>query len=181
MLRVCLDLNVWLGAFLSEKLGRTETATQTLVDAVRTGVCEQGPVSLIVSWGMLNRLQSVLTEQGFDAQRAIRLIEVISTYAREGPSLTLGGIGVLPLDDEEDRHVLETAFAGRADLLVMQNLRDFAAANVQTLVENLAYGAARGVDKILILHTNPAAAWFRGERLAPQIDAFKAPLGPVQG
>ncbi|WP_293366956.1 hypothetical protein [Phenylobacterium sp.] len=50
---------------------------------------------------------------------------MIATYAREGPSLTLGGM--------------------------------------------------------LILHTYSAAAWFRGEGLAPQIDAFKSSLGPLQG
>jgi len=173
-LRICLDLNVWLGAFLSERLGHTGTATQTLVDAVRSGACERGPVALVISWGMLNRLQRVLVVQGFGETPAQRLVEVIATYAREGPSLTLGGVGVLPMDDEEDRHVVETAFAGEADLLVTHNLDDFAGPDLQTLAAGLAYGATQGARRVLILHTYAAAGWLRGEALPPQAEAFAA-------
>jgi predicted nucleic acid-binding protein len=179
--RICLDLNFWLGAFLSERLGRTGTAAQTLVDAVRSGICELGPVALVISWGMLNRLQKVLVARGVEEAQAERLIEVIAAYAREGPSLTLGGVGVLPMDDEEDRHVVETAFSGGADLLVTQNLEDFAAADVQTLVAGRAYGATQGGEKLLILHTYDAAACLRGEALPPEDEAFLTSQGPVQG
>lgn len=179
-MRLCLDLNVWLGAFLSERLERTGTATQALVDAVRSGACERGPVALVISWGMLNRLQKVLMAQGFGEPEAQGLIEVIATYAREGPSLTLGGVGVLPMDDEEDRHVVETAFAGGADLLVTHNLDDFAGADAQALVASRAYGATRGAAKLLILHTYEAAAWLRGEPIPHQAEAFVTAHGPVQ-
>lgn len=179
-MRICLDLNIWLGAFLSERLGHTGTATQVLVEAVRTGACERGPVALVISWGMLNRLEQVLVAQGFDEAQAQRLVEIIATFAREGLSLTLGGAGVLPMDDEEDRHVVEAAFAGEADLLVTHNFSDFAGDGVQLLVAGRIYGARQGVRKLLILHTYDAAAWIRGEAL-PQAEAFMTSHGPVQG
>lgn len=170
--RLCLDLNVWLGAILSEGLERRGTAAQTLVDAVRSGLGSRGPIALVVSWGMLNRLREVLVRFAFGAAEADRLIQVIATIARDGPSLTLGGVGVLPLDDVEDRHVLETALAGGADMLVTQNLKDFMGQDVRTLVADRYYGVDTAGDKLLIVHTYAAAAWLRGEDLPAEVEAF---------
>lgn len=173
--RLCLDLNVWLGAILSEKLARRGTAAQTLIDAVRSGLSPRGPVALVVSWGMLNRLREVLVRFEFGAPEADRLVQVIATIARDGPSLTLGGVGVLPLDDEEDRHVLETALAGRADMLVTQNLRDFVGGDARTLVADRYHGVETAEGKLLIVHTYAAAAWLRGEDPPAEVQAFLRP------
>lgn len=170
--RLCLDLNVWLGAILSEKLGRRDTAAQTLVEAVRSGLGPRGPVSLVVSWGMLNRLREVLARFEFGVAEADRLIQVIATIARDGPSLTLGGVGVLPLDDEEDRHVLETALAGGADMLVTQNLKDFVSHDARALVADRYYGVEAAGEKLLIVHTYAAAAWLRGGDLPAEVQAW---------
>jgi len=170
--RLCLDLNVWLGAILSERLDRRGTAAQTLVDAVRSGFRSRGPVALVVSWGMLNRLREVLVRFEFGAAEAERLVQVIATIARDGPSLTLGGVGVLPFDDEEDRHVLETALAGGADMLVTQNLRDFVDQGTRTLVTDRCYGVESADGKLLIVHTYTAAAWLRGEDPPAEVLAF---------
>ncbi len=170
--RLCLDLNVWLGAILSEKLERRGTAAQTLVEAVRSGLGPRGPVALVVSWGMLNRLREVLVRFEFGAAEADRLIQVIATIARDGPSLTLGGVGVLPLDDEEDRHVLETALAGGADMLVTQNLRDFVSQDARALVADRYYGVEAAGVKLLIVHTYAAAAWLRDEDLPAEVQAW---------
>jgi hypothetical protein len=161
-----------LGAILSEGLGRRGTAAQTLVDAVRSGLSPRGPVALVISWGMLNRLREVLVRFDFGANQADRLIQVIATIARDGPSLTLGGVGVLPLDDEEDRHVLETALAGGADMLVTQNLRDFARQDARTLVADRYHGVEAAGGKLLIVHTYAAAAWLRGENPPAEVLAF---------
>ncbi len=171
---LCLDLNVWFGAILSERLGRTDTAAQVLTLAARSGVCERGSVSLVISWGILNRLRQVLAGAGFARDDADRLIEILATIARDGPSLTLGGVGVLPLDDEEDRHVLETALAGRADMLVTHNLKDFIGRGVQTLVADRYYGVDIAGQKLLIVHTYDAAAWLRGEEPPAEVAAFLA-------
>ena len=53
------------------------------------------------------------------------LTKAITGYATDRPSLTLGGVGVLPIHDSEDRHVLETAWSGRADILTTADLRGF--------------------------------------------------------
>lgn len=181
MIRLCLDLNVWFGAILSEGRGRSGTATQCLVDAVRSGVSERGPIALVISWGMLGRLTEVLISQGAPRATAQALAEAIAAYARQGPSLTLGGVGVLPFEDEEDRHVMETAFAGEADLLVTHNISDFIGSDVQPLVTDLWYGAHRGERKLLIAHTYAAAAWLRGDPWPDTVEAFVSSRSPAQG
>ncbi len=170
--RLCLDLNVWLGAILSQRLGRTGTAAQVLTEAARSGNSARGPIALVISWGMLNRFRQVLVGAGFGRDEADRLIEVLATIARDGPSLTLGGVGVLPMDDEEDRHVLEAALAGRAGMLVTHNLKDFIGHDVQALVEDQVYGVAGTGGKLLVIHTYAAAAWLRGEDLPGEVEAF---------
>jgi predicted nucleic acid-binding protein len=181
LLRICLDLNIWLGALIADGLGRSGTATQSLVEAVRSGRCAQGPVALVVSWGMLNRLADVLAEREIPRVTAIAWIETIAAYARQGPSLTLGGVGVLAVGDEEDRHVLETAFAGGADLLVTHNLEDFTRGDVDTLEAGRWYGARRGGKTLLIAHTYAAAAWLRGEDPPDQVEAFIGPGKDARG
>ena len=129
-------------------------------------------MALVVSWGMLNRFRQVLVNAGFGRDEADRLVAVLATIARDGPTLTLGGVGVLPLDDEEDRHVLETALAGGADMLVTHNLRDFTGGDVRTLVADRVYGVESPGAKLLIVHTYDAAAWLRGRDLPPEGKAF---------
>ena len=103
-------------------------------DAYRSGAeraLPAWPVQLIVSWGMLDRLRKVfLHDWRIDQATTDRLIEAIGLYARlgpdaNGPSLTLGGAGMLPLPDAEDAHVLDTAIAGDADIVATANIRDF--------------------------------------------------------
>ena len=170
MLRLCLDLNVWVGAFLAETYGRHDTAAQSLVQAIRLGQSPRGPVALVISWGMLLRLNTVILRLTGDQAAADRLMAIIAAFARDGPSLTLGGVGVLPLDDEEDRHVLETAPAGDADLLVTQNLDDFIQGDVERIDDR--HGLSRAPPrKLLIAHTYSAAAWLRGAPWPAPVDA----------
>ncbi len=80
---------------------------------------------------MLNRLRSVLEKDLKVSHTAAQLyIDAIKGYAElgtvgGGPQLTLGGTGVIPLSDTEDAHVLETALAGRATVLVTAKFKDF--------------------------------------------------------
>lgn len=179
MLRLCLDLNVWVGAFLAEKYGRQDTAAQSLVQAIRLGQSPRGPVALVISWGMLFRLNTVILRLTGDKAVADRVMAIIAALAQDGPALTLGGVGVLPLDDEEDRHVLETALAGDADLLVTQNLEDFIQGDVAPLDDGHWYGLSRAPpQKLLIAHTYSAAAWLRGEPWPERVEAY---VGRTQG
>lgn len=82
---------------------------------------------------MLNRLRFVLQSDKFvnTPQSVVDLyINAIERYAELGPAvggpyLTLGGTGVIALRDREDAHVLETALAGQASVLVSNNFKDF--------------------------------------------------------
>ena len=162
MVRVCLDLNVWCAAFIGRRLGRSDTAAIALVDAVRSGRSPRGPVGLVVSWGMLERLRTVLVRDlDFPQPDATRLVELIASYAREGPSLTLGGVGVVPLHDVEDRHVLETAWAGRADILATANLADFIQDGDRPLVQGRVYRLERGGRPMILAHPFDAIGWLR--------------------
>ena len=135
-----------------------------LVQAVRSGQSPRGPVALVVSWGMLERLRVVLARDlGFSEPDSARLIDLIVSYAREGPSLTLGGVGVIPIHDTEDRHVLETAWAGRADLLVTANLNDFVRDEDEVVLEGRVYRLARAGETMILAHPFDAASWLRGE------------------
>lgn len=148
LLRLCLDLNIWCAALLADRKGKQNTACQSLVKIVREGTCTLGSVQLIISWGMLNRLSSVLVEKlKIPDDIADLYIDTIKDYAEArivgSPQLTLGGTGVIPLHDIEDRHVLETALAGQASILVTANIKDFLAKDTQivTLNEHLIYSA----------------------------------------
>jgi hypothetical protein len=166
--RLCLDLNVLVADLLAAREGRTGTAASAVVDAVRRGECPLGPVALVISWGMLGRLEQVLCHKlGIEAATAQARCRQLARYARHGPSLTLGGTGVLPLRDVEDQHVLETALAGRADWLVTADFRDFAEpfrtrTPLRVMVPGrLAVHDAADGRRLLIAHPATAAAWLR--------------------
>lgn len=142
ILRVCLDLNIWCAALLADGKGRENTASQSLVAMIRQGACLSHPVQLVISWGMLNRLRKVLTQNlKVSAQTADFYLSTITAYAQLGalgtsPQLTLGGTGIVPLRDTEDAHVLETAIAGRANFLITANFKDFITNNTAMVSSN---------------------------------------------
>jgi predicted nucleic acid-binding protein len=126
MLRLCLDLNIWVAALLADRKGRTNTGSQYLVEIVRSGSSPVGTVNLIISLGMLDELKYAIIEHlGLSIEIADAYVCAIEEYAKLGAQLTLGGTGVIGLRDTEDAHVLETAIAGRADFLVTANFKDF--------------------------------------------------------
>jgi predicted nucleic acid-binding protein len=137
-LRLCLDLNIWVAALLADKRGKQNTASQCLVRIVKQGIWDDYPVQLVISWGMLERLSSVLIER-LNVSRLVTesYIQAIQEYAElgslRGTQLPLGGTGVIALRDVEDRHVLETALAGYASALVTMNLKDFSSSNTRII------------------------------------------------
>jgi predicted nucleic acid-binding protein len=139
ILRLCLDLNIWCAALLADSKAREGTASQTLVEIVRQGFCLSMPVQLIISWGMLNRLRKVLERDlRVSPSTAELYINTISAYAQLGatgasPQLTLGGTGMLAMRDSEDAHVLETAIASKANVVVTANFKDFLSKETQVV------------------------------------------------
>lgn len=167
VLNVCLDLNVWCAAFLADQRGMSNTACQSLVRAARLGRAGDIPVQMIISWGMLTRLRKVMEiDWALPRDTVDPMIEVIAGYARLGahgwgPHLTLGGMGVWPLRDEEDAHVLETALAGRADILVTANFDDFLTTKAQVLEPGKVALVETVTRKLLVVHPYRAAEYLR--------------------
>jgi hypothetical protein len=154
VLRLALDINVLVAEILSWRTPRRATASAMLVDSVRDGNCPAGPVQLVTSLPIIENFASVLHRRlGYSASEAAEKAWLLEHYTMEGPMpnhpyLTVGA-GFTPFDTErelrqavetfadqidsqklfnevrDDRYVLETAVAGRADILVTANIADF--------------------------------------------------------
>ena len=147
--RLCIDLNVWVRGYLAGASHLRGTASQFIIEAVQDGRSGIGPIQLVVSHAMLDRLHGVLLRKGASLDSASQYISLIAALSRLGPSadfphLVLGG-GVIPTgdarmrrydpydpaasaprSDPEDGRVIDAAVAGRARALVTANFRDFA-------------------------------------------------------
>jgi predicted nucleic acid-binding protein len=167
VLRLCLDLNIWCAAFIADRRGRQGTSAQMLTEAVREGHCPLGPVQLIVSWGMLDRLRKVFVHDWrVDPETTDRLIEAITRCAVLGPdatspALTLGGAGLMPLADPEDAHVLDTAIAANADIVATANIRDFLTRGADVLEPDRLASLRSPKGQLLIAHP----FWFLAGRI----------------
>jgi len=156
VIRLCVDLNVWCANFLAERAGRTGTASQTIVGCVRRGRCALGLVQLIISWGMLTRLGAVLErEWQVPTDMTASLISAIAAFAAhgpigEGPYVTLGGTGIIPIRDDEDGHVMDTVIAGHATYVATANIVDFSFPGTRTILPGrlLEFAAPHGVARI---------------------------------
>jgi predicted nucleic acid-binding protein len=117
---------------------------------------------------MLNRLLKVLVQDlKVSTQTAELYISTIAAYARLGamgasPQLTLGGTGVIPLRDTEDAHVLETAIAGRANILITANFKDFISKDTQVVILG-KHAVYRGPDDhtFQVVHPYLMMDWLR--------------------
>lgn len=167
VLRLCLDLNVWCAAILSHRRGLQPTAAQFLTDIARAGIVGLVPVQLIVSWGMLDRLRRVLTEQLHISDDVVEAsIDAIHLMAAHGPErrpphLLLGGTGALPLPDAEDAGVLQVALAARAHFLATANLVDFVSPDMEILVpDEVGIHRAPG-HELVVAMPQRVAGWLR--------------------
>jgi predicted nucleic acid-binding protein len=176
VLRLCLDLNIWCAALLADKKGKQGTASQCLVEIARSGYCVLGPVQLVISWGMLNRLRLVL-ERKFSVPLLVAdgYIDTIKKYAELGPAgvgphLTLGGTGVVSLRDTEDAHVIEAALAAQAKVLVTANFKDFISNNDTQIIEVGKHAIhSTPVHVLHIAHPERMMNWLRLGQIPNQI------------
>ena len=86
---------------------------------------------------------------------------MIQSYANLSPILTLGGTGIIPLEDEEDRHVLETALAEKVDVLITANFKDFLTKETEIIILNQHYIYALSDHKLHIVHPYLMMDWLR--------------------
>jgi hypothetical protein len=193
---LCVDLNVWVRYLLGSRSGTTSLShATTIVEAAQSGRSAAGPVQLVVSHTMLSRLEDVLVRLGFPSGDASVFCSLIGSFARRGPQreaphLVLGGGTsptaesrmpaydpydpsiVPPRSDDEDGRVLDTAIAGRANILATYNFNDFTSANTVLLEPGRiqVFRAAR--HSVFIIH----ASWVA--RLLATGQIHSAALGP---
>ena len=167
MLRLCIDLNIWVAALLADRKDRSNTASQYLVELVRSGVSPVGEVSLIISLGMLDELRSVIIDHlGLNLDIADAYIFFDLEYAKLGVQLTLGGTGVIALRDTEELHVLETAIAGKADFLVTANFKDFIVRrDTQVKIVNRHAIYHSSAHSLQIVHPYLIVEWLRSGKI----------------
>ena len=154
VIRLTPDINVLIADQLSRRRGLRASAATMIVDAVKDGTCPAGPVQLVISLPMIEAYANVLERRlGYFRTGAEEKAWLLAEYAQAGPMpaqpyLPIGA-GFIPFETEEqlrqsiearqqspdtaklfhevqdDRYVLETALAGRADILVTADLDDF--------------------------------------------------------
>ncbi|WP_407530925.1 PIN domain-containing protein, partial [Methylobacterium oryzisoli] len=130
MLRVCLDLNVWVADLIGRQAGRTGTVLMRIVEMVKAMSVAGTPLQLVISQEMLGTLEAVLIRQKVPAFLAERFSAAVSNLMINGPeklqpAVLTSGRDQLAMHDREDAGVLATCIAERVDLLVTDNLRDF--------------------------------------------------------
>jgi predicted nucleic acid-binding protein len=153
-IRLAVDINVFVADILSRRQTQRSTAARKIVDAVRDGMCAAGPVQLITSLPIIENFADVLERRfGYSREDAAEKAWILEQYALEGPMPSRPYLpvatGYIPFETEEqlrqaiaahsrpenadklfnevedDRYVLATALAGRADIFVTCDLQDF--------------------------------------------------------
>jgi hypothetical protein len=154
VIRLTLDINVFVADLLSRRRGFRASAATMIAGAVRDGTCPAGPVQLVISVPMIEAFANILERRlGYARTPAEERAWLLADYALAGPAQDQpylpAGTGFIPFETEaqlrqsietwrqsvdtaklfhevqDDRYVLETALAGRADILVTADLDDF--------------------------------------------------------
>jgi hypothetical protein len=180
LIRICLDLNVWVADFLGTRRRRRGGSSPWPADAVRAAACSAGPLQHVVSLGMLERLAGVLLRRfAVDPAIADAAVRAIGTIAAMGPAgdfpYVLAGGGTYPIRDAEDRHVLEVAVAARADVLATANVVDFdmvGIAGVRDGARVRTYASPSGAS-LVIAHPDQVRDWLR-EGVVPTVEVAAA-------
>ena len=136
MLTVLPDVNVLVSAQNANRAGRTETVSQRVMRYLTAGYVQNPPIQLVVSFKVIDAFREVLRRRGYDhdaiEMAASALIEMMKNGPRAlDPYLVFGGTPDPTILDVEDGSVLAAAFAASADILITDNLTDFAAGNCE--------------------------------------------------
>jgi predicted nucleic acid-binding protein len=188
VLRVSLDVNIWIAHLLALQNGRKGGAATELISIVRDMTSEAGPIQLVMSWEMIATLEDVLGRLNFDAQSISDFTSSLILLMKSGPEafdphLLPESGRRLAVKDDEDAGVLASAIVARVDLLVTNNLEDFVikdSERIETREITLRHQPAKqlfaliyerndGVG-IVVAHPIDALTWLRqGLRPSPKI------------
>jgi predicted nucleic acid-binding protein len=133
-LRIVLDVNILVSKLNADLAGKSGTISQKAVALVIGDQTEGNRIQIIVSYPMIDTYRTVLLSKGKEPALIDEAAEAWIGMMKYGPDeldpmLILGGTPDLTLKDAEDGGVLATAFGAKADILVNDNLKDFAVGN----------------------------------------------------
>lgn len=155
------DVNVLVSAQNAHRAGRTATVSQRVMRHLTAGRINGVPVQVAVSFKMIDTFRAVLQRHGVDPVMIDPIAQAIVSLMRYGPRrldpyVVFGGTPDPSLRDFEDGGVLATAYAARADLLITDNLSDFATSDCEVLKTSVA-AAPNGMQRQLScqIHTRP--------------------------
>jgi hypothetical protein len=198
VIRLAVDINVFVADILSTRLQGRASASTRIVEAVRDGRCPAGPVQLITSLPLIENFANVLQRRlGYSRASADEKAWLLEQYALEGPTpsrphLTVGS-RYIPFETErqlrqalehqlrpanaaklfneiqDDRYVLESALAGRADILVTADMVGFRKGSAVRLARNdvLLFPTA---DQTLVIATPQFASYWLFQGVVPDAD-----------
>ncbi|WP_298257252.1 PIN domain-containing protein [Bradyrhizobium sp.] len=160
-LTVVADVNVLVSAQNANRAGRRATISQRIVGYLTTGSANGTPTQLALSFRMIDTYREVLIRIGHAAAVADSAAQALVEIMRYGPHrldpyVVFGGTPDPALRDTEDGGVLATAFAARADILVTDNLSDFATDDCESWTTSVAQrsdGSKRNLS--CQIHTRP--------------------------
>ncbi len=190
VIRLALDINVLYADLCGMRNRVRSTACSDLVGWVRDGWCPAGPVQLITSVPIIENWADVLRRKlGYDPDEAAARAWLLEHYALEGPVGTppsiVVGSGHVPFRSEadiiaslerhaapgnrdklldelsDDRHVLLSALAGRADILATADLADFAAGPVIRFARDDVVVYPMAGHSLVIAQPRFLARWLR--------------------
>lgn len=163
-LRVLLDVNIWVSNLIATERGRQGTAVQKIVSAVASGAWGRDGrrVQLVISHEMLHTLATVLLRLGARSDSVEAYTDAIRSIMSFGPDeldpyLLLGGREQFAMQDREDAGVLATAFSAKADLVVTDNLKDFASADALRLDTRVVRSSTGSRQLYALRHRQPGA------------------------
>lgn len=136
-LRICLDANIWV-SYLAATSVMKRGPPGELVDMIDHGSAHGIPLQLFLSLELIDTIRVVLLRLGVEAALVPPFVEGIEGLMRTGPErlvppLFLTGRDQLPMHDREDAGVLGACFASDVQLLVTDNLADFATPDAERL------------------------------------------------
>lgn len=157
-----LDVNVLVAAQNANRAGRAATISQRALQYVTSGTIHGTPVQIAVSFKMIDTFRDVLLRNGYRADAVESAADALIDLMRHGPRMidpymVFGGTPDPSLRDVEDGGVLATALAARADVLVTNDLSDFAVADCEvfnTSVARRADGKTRQLSCQIHTRTN---------------------------
>jgi hypothetical protein len=128
--RIVLDVNILVNAARAVREKRTASTSLQTLNMFAPGTITGLSVQMVASHLMVDTLLRVLVRAGASIEAAAELAQSWVDTMRRGPEqldpyVILGGSPVLSVRDLEDGGILATAYAGRAEILVTDNLRDF--------------------------------------------------------